>query len=135
VQNIKQAAAAFLADNRVAVTGVSRTARTHGSNNVYRRLRERGYPAFAVNPNTGQVEGHRCYPNPATIPGGPTADLGHKIMRLMYPGHVPEQVCTRPVQPRVRATGYVRDRPQRKRRRPKWPQSRATRTRPARCRA
>ena len=57
MQSIKEAAATFLATKRVAVTGVSRTPKTHGSNNVYRRLRERGYQVFAVNPNTGQVEG------------------------------------------------------------------------------
>ena len=154
--NIKDAAAEFLACKRVAVTGVSRTPKTHGSNNVYRRLRERGYQVFAVNPNTGQVEGDRSYPDLASIPGGvqavvigtrpqlaeaamrecaelgitrvwmhrgpgagsvsdaatgygrqhgitvidggcplmfgPTADLGHKIMRLVYTGHVPKQV-------------------------------------------
>ena len=156
MQSINQAAAAFLANKRVAVTGVSRTPKTHGSNNVYRRLRERGYQVFAVNPNTGQVEGDRCYPDLASIPGGvdavvigtrpqiakdtmrecaelgikqvwmhrgpgvgsvsdaatgygrrhgitvidggcplmfgPTADFGHKIMRLVYAGHVPKQV-------------------------------------------
>jgi predicted CoA-binding protein len=156
MQSINDAAAAFLASKRVAVTGVSRTPKTHGSNNVYRRLRERGYQVFAVNPNTGQVEGDRCYPDLASIPGGvqavvigtrpdiaedtmrecaklgikqvwmhrgpgagsvstaatnyglahgitvidggcplmfgPTADLGHKIMRLVYAGHVPKQV-------------------------------------------
>ena len=70
MQNIHEAAAAFLACKRVAVTGVSRTPKTHGSNNVYRRLRERGYEVFAVNPNTGQVEGDRCYPDLASIPGG-----------------------------------------------------------------
>ena len=70
MQSIKEAAAAFLACKRVAVTGVSRTPGTHGSNNVYRRLRERGYQVFAVNPNTGQVEGDRCYPDLASIPGG-----------------------------------------------------------------
>ena len=70
MQNIQEAAAAFLANKRVAVTGVSRTPKTHGSNNVYRRLRERGYEVFAVNPNTGQVEGDRCYPDLASIPGG-----------------------------------------------------------------
>jgi predicted CoA-binding protein len=154
--NIKDAAAEFLACKRVAVTGVSRTPKTHGSNNVYRRLRERGYQVFAVNPNTGQVEGDRSYPDLASIPGGvqavvigtrpqlaeaamrecaelgitrvwmhrgpgagsvsdaatgygrahgitvidggcplmfgPTADSGHKIMRLVYAGHVPKQV-------------------------------------------
>jgi predicted CoA-binding protein len=70
MQNIQEAAAAFLACKRVAVTGVSRTPKTHGSNNVYRRLRERGYEVFAVNPNTSQVEGYRCYPDLASIPGG-----------------------------------------------------------------
>ena len=154
--NIKDAAAEFLACKRVAVTGVSRTPKTHGSNNVYRRLRERGYQVFAVNPNTGQVEGDRSYPDLASIPGGvqavvigtrpqlaeaamrecaelgitrvwmhrgpgagsvsdaatgygrahgitvidggcplmfgPSADSGHKIMRLVYAGHVPKQV-------------------------------------------
>jgi len=156
MQSINQAAAAFLASKRVAVTGVSRTPKTHGANNVYRRLRERGYEVFAVNPNTGQVEGDRCYQDLKSIPGGvqavvigtrpeiaedtmrecaelgikhvwmhrgpgagsvsdaatgygrahgitvidggcplmfgPTADLGHKIMRLVYAGHVPKQV-------------------------------------------
>jgi uncharacterized protein len=156
MQSINEAAAAFLDCKRVAVTGVSRTPKTHGSNNVYKRLRERGYQVFAVNPSTGQVEGDRSYPDLASIPGGvdavvigtrpeiaedtmrqcadlgikhvwmhrgpgpgsvsaaaagygrqhgitvidggcplmfgSTADLGHKIMRLVYAGHVPKQV-------------------------------------------
>jgi predicted CoA-binding protein len=156
MQDVKEAAAAFLAYKRVAVTGVSRTPKTHGSNNVYRRLRERGYEVFAVNPNADRVEGDHCYQDLKSIPGGvdavvigtrpesaektmrecadlgikhvwmhwgpdggsvsdaatdygrqhditvidggcplmfgPTADLGHKIMRLMYTGHVPKQV-------------------------------------------
>jgi len=156
MQSINQAAAVFLASRRVAVTGVSRTPQTHGANNVYRRLRERGYQVFAVNPNTDQVEGDRCYQDLKSIPGGveavvigtrpgiagdtirecaelgitrvwmhrgpgagsvsaaatsygrqhgitvidggcplmfgPTADFGHKIMRLVYAGHVPKQV-------------------------------------------
>ena len=156
MQSINEAAAAFLASRRVAVTGVSRTPKTHGSNNVYRRLRERGYQVFAVNPNTDEVEGDRSYQDLKSIPGGvdavvigtrpeiaedtmrecaelgikqvwmhrgpgagsvsdaatgygrahgitvidggcplmfgPTADLGHKIMRLVYSGHVPKQV-------------------------------------------
>ena len=153
---INEAASEFLANKRVAVTGVSRTPKTHGSNNVYRRLRERGYEVFAVNPNRDQVEGDRCYPDLKSIPGGveavvigtrpeigertmeecaelgikhvwmhrgpgagsvsaaatdygrqhgitvidggcplmfqPTADFGHKIMRLVYAGKVPKQV-------------------------------------------
>ena len=57
MQRVKEAATAFLANKRVAVTGVSRSPKQHGSNNVYRRLRERGYDVFAVNPNTQEVEG------------------------------------------------------------------------------
>jgi uncharacterized protein len=70
MQSIDEAASAFLAKKRVAVTGVSRTAKTHGSNNVYRRLRERGYEVFAVNPNADQVEGDPCYRDLKSIPGG-----------------------------------------------------------------
>ena len=156
MQAIDEAASAFLANKRVAVTGVSRTPKTHGSNNVYRRLRERGYQVFAVNPNAGEVEGDVAYPDLRSIPGGveavvigtrpeiadetmhecaelgikhvwmhrgpgagsvshtataygrehditvidggcpcmfkPTSDFGHKVMRLLYAGHVPKQV-------------------------------------------
>ena len=70
MQPIKEAASEFLANKRVAVTGVSRTPKTHGSNNVYRRLRERGYDVFAVNPNADEVEGDRCYKDLRSIPGG-----------------------------------------------------------------
>jgi hypothetical protein len=156
MQSIKEAADAFLANKRVAVTGVSRTPQTHGSNNVYKRLRERGYEVFAVNPNADEVEGDTCYQDLKSIPGGvqavvigtrpeiaedtmrecadlgikqvwmhrgpgagsvsdaataygrqhditgidggcpcmfgPTADFGHKVMRLVYARHVPKQV-------------------------------------------
>jgi predicted CoA-binding protein len=67
---MKQAAADFLAGRRVAVTGVSRTPQSHGSNVVYQRLRQRGYQVFAVNPNADQVEGDACYPDLRSIPGG-----------------------------------------------------------------
>lgn len=67
---IEQAASRFLASTRVAVTGVSRTPQTHGSNIVYQRLRERGYQVYPVNPNADRVEGDTCYPDLASIPGG-----------------------------------------------------------------
>jgi hypothetical protein len=70
VTKIKEAAAEFLAHKRVAVTGVSREPSDHGSNVVYRRLRERGYEVFAVNPNADEVEGDRCYHDLQAIPGG-----------------------------------------------------------------
>ena len=156
MQPVKQAASEFLSKRRVAVTGVSRHPKTHGSNTVYKRLRERGYEVFAVNPNADQVEGDRAYKDLRSIPGGvdavviatrpetaeatmhecaelgikhvwmhrgpgpgsvsaaateygrqngitvidggcplmfePTADFGHKIMRIVYAGKVPKQV-------------------------------------------
>ena len=67
---IKEAATEFLVNKRVAVTGVSREPESHGSNIVYRRLRERGYDVFAVNPNADEVEGDRCYLDLKSIPGG-----------------------------------------------------------------
>jgi predicted CoA-binding protein len=70
MQTINHAAAEFLSHKRVAVTGVSRDPRSHGSNVVYTRLRDRGYDVFAVNPNTDVVEGDTSYPDLRSIPGG-----------------------------------------------------------------
>jgi uncharacterized protein len=70
MQKIKDAAAEFLATRRLAVTGVSRTPNSHGSNIVYQRLRSRGYDVFAVNPNADEVEGDRAYHRLSDIPGG-----------------------------------------------------------------
>ena len=67
---IKEAASDFLANKRVAVTGVSRQTNDHGSNVVYKRLRERGYDVFAVNPNADEVEGDPCYRDLRSIPEG-----------------------------------------------------------------
>ena len=67
---IAEVASDFLAHRRIAVTGVSRHPESHGSNVVYKRLRERGYQVFAVNPNTDTVEGDRSYPDLRSIPGG-----------------------------------------------------------------
>ena len=70
MQTINEAASAFLANKRVAVTGVSRHPKGHGSNVVYERLRGRGYEVFAVNPNADEVEGDQCYHDLRSIPGG-----------------------------------------------------------------
>ena len=67
---IKEAASEFLANRRVAITGVSREPQNHGSNVVYRRLRERGYEVFAVNPNADKLEGDPSYHDLRSIPGG-----------------------------------------------------------------
>ena len=153
---IKEAAEDFLATKRIAVTGVSRSPKDHGANFVYRRLRDRGYEVFAVNPNATEVEGDRAFHDLTSIPGGvdavvigtradraestmrtcadlgikqvwmhrgpgggsvsatatqfgrehgitvidggcplmfePTADFGHKVMRVIYRSHVPKTV-------------------------------------------
>jgi len=60
----------FLAQHRIAVVGVSRKPASHGANQVYRRLRDRGYTVFAVNPHAATVEGDRAYPDLRSIPGG-----------------------------------------------------------------
>jgi hypothetical protein len=70
MQKIKQAAEEFLEHKRVAVTGVSRDPKTHGGNVVFERLVDRGYEAFAVNPNVAEIEGVPCYPDLRSIPGG-----------------------------------------------------------------
>lgn len=70
MEKVKDAAAQFLSNKRVAVTGVSRNPSGHGSNVVYQRLRKRGYVVYAVNPNADEVEGDPCYRDLKAIPGG-----------------------------------------------------------------
>jgi uncharacterized protein len=153
---MKEAASEFLAHKRIAVTGVSRKAEEHGSNTVFKRLRDRGYEVFAVNPSADEVEGAHSYHDLRSIPGGvdavviatapdkaqgtmrecvklgikhvwmhrsygqgsvsaaataygrehgitvidggcplmfdPTADFGHKVMRLVLAGRIPKTV-------------------------------------------
>lgn len=60
----------FLGQRRIAVAGVSRTPETHGGNGIYRRLKDRGYEVFALNPNAESVEGDRAYPDLRSIPDG-----------------------------------------------------------------
>ena len=117
---IKEAAADFLATKRIAVTGVSsRDAKGHGANIVYRRLRDRDYQVFAVNPNAETVEGDGCYHSLADIPDGVDAvviatrpEAAEATMRecaelgitevWMHRGPGPGSVCTD-------ATTYGRD--------------------------
>ena len=153
---MKEAASEFLAKRRIAVTGVSRSPKDHGANTVFKRLRDRGYDVFAINPNADEVEGAPSYHDLKSIPGsveavvigtrpsvaddtmrecvelgiqhvwmhrgpgagsvsatataygrehgvtvidggcpcmfGPTADFGHKIMRVFLSSHVPKAI-------------------------------------------
>ncbi len=54
------------------LTGVASvaSAQGHGGNVIYGRLRDRGYPVFAVNPNADGVEGDPCFQTLHAIPGG-----------------------------------------------------------------
>ena len=70
VISTQQAATEFLGCHRIAVTGVSRAPKGHGSNAVYKRLRDRGYQVFAINPNADRVEGDPCFHTLADVPGG-----------------------------------------------------------------
>lgn len=58
----------FLRGKRIAVAGVSR-AGASAANPVFRKLRACGYEVLPVNPKTAHVEGVRCYPDLASIPG------------------------------------------------------------------
>ena len=66
MQAIKQAAAEFLANKRVAVTGVSRQPTGHGSNVVYQRLRQRGL----AHPETDRPRGHLSHALRLRVPLG-----------------------------------------------------------------
>jgi uncharacterized protein len=67
---MRDAATAFLANKRIAVTGVSRSPKDHGANTVFNRLRDRGYEVFAINPNADEVEGAHSYHDLKSVPGG-----------------------------------------------------------------
>jgi predicted CoA-binding protein len=67
--NLKEKVADFLAQENIAVAGVSRNEKSPGAANaIYKRLREAGYHVYAINPNADQVEGDRCYHSVKDIP-------------------------------------------------------------------
>ncbi len=64
---LKAKTEAFLAQKRVAVVGVSRSDGT--GSGIYKRMKERGYEVFAINPNATEIKGEPCYPNLKAVPG------------------------------------------------------------------
>ena len=61
----------FLAQKRIAIAGVSRDNSRHPVGNlIYHRLKSTGHVVFPVNPNMQTFEGHHCYPDVQSIPGG-----------------------------------------------------------------
>jgi predicted CoA-binding protein len=93
---VKQAATDFLAHKRIAVTGVSRSPKDHGANVVYKRLRDRGYTVFAINPNADEIEGDVCFHDLKSVPGevegvviGTSPQHAEETMREAVDLHIP----------------------------------------------
>jgi len=59
----------FLAQKRIAVSGLSRT-KDSGAGAIYLKLRDHGYQVFPVHPKADVFHGDPCYPNLSAIPGG-----------------------------------------------------------------
>jgi predicted CoA-binding protein len=66
---IKEAVDEFLAQDRFAVAGVSRSG-NEAANTIYKKLKGAGYTVFPTNPSAEEVEGDPCYPDLKSIPGG-----------------------------------------------------------------
>lgn len=59
----------FLAQQRIAVCGLSRT-KDSGAGAIYLKLRDHGYQVFAVHPHAETLHGDPCYPSLSAIDGG-----------------------------------------------------------------
>ncbi len=68
MSTVPKSVAEFLEGKRIAVAGVSRRGDV-AANTIFKKLRDCGYEVFPVNPNAGEVEGVRCYPDLAAVPG------------------------------------------------------------------
>ena len=69
--SIDQAIDDFLAQQRIAIAGVSLEGEgKHGANMIYRRLKEHGYQVFAVNPDPWEPDGGAAYRTLSEIPEG-----------------------------------------------------------------
>ena len=66
---VREAAEEFLAQERIAVAGVSRDPQ-QPANLIYRRLRDTGHTVFAVNPAASTLEGDPAFRSVSDIPGG-----------------------------------------------------------------
>ncbi len=58
----------FLAQDTIAVAGVSRKKQPQPANLVYRKLRDSGYRVYPVNPAANKIEGEKCYESLRSIP-------------------------------------------------------------------
>ena len=67
MSTLKETVDDFLAQERIAVAGVSRDS-GQAANLIYRKFREAGYQVFPINPNAEEVEGDACYADINAIP-------------------------------------------------------------------
>jgi predicted CoA-binding protein len=63
----KAAVENFLAQERLAVVGISRKGNKFG-NMAYKELKAKGYQVVPVHPQAEQIEGDPCYPSLSAIP-------------------------------------------------------------------
>ena len=57
----------FLAQNKIAVVGVSRK-KTKFGNAIYKELKQKSYNVFPINPHITTFEGDACYPDLLSLP-------------------------------------------------------------------
>jgi len=76
----------FLAQKRIAVSGLSRT-QDSGSGAIYLKLSDNGYQVFALHPEAESLHGDPCYASLSAIPDGVDAvfimnspDVSEKIV-------------------------------------------------------
>jgi predicted CoA-binding protein len=69
MSTIKEAVDEFLAQDRFAVSGVSRS-KNEAANGIYRKLKGAGFTVYPTNPNAREVEGDPCYPDLKSIRDG-----------------------------------------------------------------
>ncbi len=65
--NVPGPVADFLAGQRIAVAGVSRS-QHQAANAVYRKLKQCGKEVFPINPCASEAEGDPCFPDVASLP-------------------------------------------------------------------
>jgi len=65
--NSKKLVEEFLAQEKIAVVGVSRK-KTKFGNAIYKELKQKGYNVFPVNLNMQTFEGDTCYPDLLSLP-------------------------------------------------------------------
>jgi hypothetical protein len=65
---LQEKAEQFLTQKHIAVVGVSTTNPNEFTNMIYRKFRDNGFHAYAVNPKADTVEGEPCYPTVKDVP-------------------------------------------------------------------